>query len=117
MMGVYIKNMEMPKNCFDCMFHWHGDGTTYCLAQSKMHDLHHIKWQCKGYEEQMKYREPTCPLISVPPHGRLIDGDALKAEGWELVKMESEIYNGKQRMYQVGIELDDAPTVIESEGE
>jgi len=112
-MGVYLPNMEMPKNCFDCMFHWHGDGTTYCLAQSKMHDLHHIKWQCKGYEEQMKYREPTCPLIEVPtPHGRLIDADAAYNQFLNLMDIQGAI-----NPCQFGTILNDATTIIESEGE
>jgi len=109
-MGVYLPNMEMPKNCFDCMFHWHGDGTTYCLAQSKMHDLHHIKWQCKGYEEQMKYREPTCPLISVPPHGRLIDADAIP---W----IEGKDEQDKPVYLLLKFQVEELPTIIESEGE
>jgi len=103
MSDILIKNMDMPENCFDCMFHWHGDGTTYCLAQSKMHDLHHIKWQCKGYEEQMKYREPTCPLIEVPtPHGRLIDADDM-----ESITIDCDARGNWKRI--------NAPTIIESE--
>lgn len=56
-MSVYIKGMEMPKTCAECRFY--GE---YCYA--------------KGDEN--KYSKLPCPLVPVPPHGRLIDADALR---------------------------------------
>lgn len=59
MSGVYIKGMEMPKNCVDCRFH----KRFYCTIT----DI------CTNTAQ-------GCPLIPVPPHGRLIDADsAMKA--------------------------------------
>ena len=59
-MGVYIKDMEMPKDCIVCPFGWNG-----CNNQ---HDFVY-----------MGSRPDDCPLISVPePHGRLIDEEKLK---------------------------------------
>ena len=54
-MGVYIKDMEMPKSCDDCPH------PTCTLWQS-----------VNGGE-----RNEKCPIVPVPPHGRLIDADAL----------------------------------------
>lgn len=51
-MGVYIKNMEMPKTCDDCFL-----PLQYCPYAMKPNG--------------------ECPLVPVPPHGRLIDADAL----------------------------------------
>ena len=117
-MSILIKDMEMPKNCFDCMFHWHGDGTTYCLAQSKMHDLHHIKWQCNGYEEQMKYRELTCPLVPVPPHCRLIDADSVEKQIDYVANLDWNRKVGASVGMFAALEIvEDALTIIESEGE
>lgn len=59
MSGIYIKGMEMPKNCVDCRFH----KSIYCTLT----DI------CTNTAQ-------GCPLISVPDHGRLIDADALKEE-------------------------------------
>ena len=85
-MGVYIPNMEMPKNCTFCEM-WHNI-------------------DCHPYQgiSPPKSRPDHCPLISVPPHGRLIDADAVKAE-WE---------HGFYKKI-VDALMDDAPTIIEAE--
>lgn len=60
-MGVYIKGMNMPRNCADCF----------------------LEHKCEKYEallwmEINKPRKSDCPLIEVKePHGRLIDADAI----------------------------------------
>lgn len=54
MNGIYIKGMEMPKSCVDCRFH----KSIYCT----LNDI------CTNTAQ-------GCPLIPVPPHGRLIDAD------------------------------------------
>ena len=61
-MGVYIKNMEMPDGCVVCPFfienrHNRGDDSL-CRASGK-------EAKC------------GCPLVPVPPHGDLIDRQAL----------------------------------------
>ena len=71
-MGVYIKGVEMPKDCERCpLLDW---------------DLAYIK--CKATDRHFKMSEPwrservsDCPLIEVPDgHGRLIDADAILFE-------------------------------------
>ena len=68
-MGLYIKGMEMPKSCEECIldhkfFKWlgcnrHVSGDT--IAEGK--------------------RSPACPLVPVPePHGRLIDANEMFVE-------------------------------------
>lgn len=68
-MGVYVPNMEMPERCEKCFF------KTYCVSRI--------------YSKDRPY---DCPLIFVPPHGRLIDAstkitvegyDEYQEEGWE----------------------------------
>lgn len=59
-MGVYIKGMEMPKACFAC----------------KM--LYEPYWECRVHgnaNHSTECRPTDCPLVPVPPHGRLIDAD------------------------------------------
>ena len=46
-MSLLIRGMEMPKNCFICPF------------------------------KNLEICDEDCPLIEVPPHGRLIDADAM----------------------------------------
>ena len=60
MSGVYIKGMEMPKNCCICHFSSHD----MCLL-------------CKrDAEDWFENRPEYCPLVEVPDHGDLIDRDA-----------------------------------------
>lgn len=63
-MGVYIPNMEMPDGCVVCPFfienrHDRGDDSL-----------------CRASRKEVKC---GCPLVPVPPHGRLIDADAFLA--------------------------------------
>ena len=57
-MGVYINGMEMPEHCGYCRFRY--DGICHALQKTQ-------------------YNKEDGPLIPVPPHGRLIDADALCA--------------------------------------
>ena len=60
-MGVYIKGMEMPTCCYDCMMFYTCDF-------------------CNGINIRTE-RAYDCPLIPVPDHGDLIDRDALCIRG------------------------------------
>ena len=67
MSGIYIEGMEMPTGCETCYFRrWVDIGVGACAG-------------CELLKELMnddRDRLPDCPLIPVPPHGRLIDADA-----------------------------------------
>jgi len=70
-MSIIIKKVEMPEHCGECLS---------SLTAGAM------RWQSKA---QTKRRDLTAaltsaPLVELPPHGRLIDADAL----WEKVKSE-----------------------------
>lgn len=58
-MGIYLPNMEMPKSCEACELAKHFDG----------YQENDCPFNAFSYYD--------CPLIPVPPHGRLIDADAL----------------------------------------
>lgn len=57
-MSVLAKGWKMPRDCIVCPFGWNG-----CNHQ---HDYVY-----------MGERPDDCPLVEIPPHGRLIDADAL----------------------------------------
>jgi len=64
-MGVYI-NMEIPESCAKCLeIGWH------YVFECVLDDVEHGE------------RKADCPLIPIPPHGRLIDADAPIAV-WEV---------------------------------
>ena len=64
-MGIYISGMKMPTHCMDCQFMVSRDNDD-CILQSAESNESFENW------EQMK---AGCPLIELPPHGRLIDAD------------------------------------------
>ena len=68
-MGVLIKGIEMPNSCRDCPI----SGEWYCNALPSIPAWH--KEYVASIEGQT--RMDRCPLVPVPPHGRLIDADAL----------------------------------------
>ena len=67
--SVLIKGMEMPTSCGDCKAfvcykQWAGDmGDCFCGITKE--------------DAKAKEKNADCPLVPVPPHGRLIDADAL----------------------------------------
>ena len=77
-MSVLVKGWTIPKGCADCP-----------------------TW-CKLYLQRREFRHPDCPLIEVPPHGRLIDADAIQ---------DYNVETFGQRL----LIIDTAPTVIEAE--
>ena len=68
-MSVIVKDMEMPKRCLDCPFLITRDNDD-CILQS---DEANAKFE--GWDDMKE----SCPLIELPPHGRLIDADKLKS--------------------------------------
>ena len=101
-MSVIVKGMEIPVMCSYCKFREPFIDYAYChLAEMDM-----------GYEESDNCRHPDCPLIELPPHGRLINADKLKSrlvldeDASELKKIRADILKW----------IDIQETVIEAEG-
>ena len=92
-MGVYIKGMEIPKSCGECLdIGWH------------------YVFDCRLDDAEEGERLPNCPLVPVPPHGRLIDADAL-------MKHKGNCYDADGHLlYAVGTgSIMCAPTIIPAE--
>lgn len=95
-MSVYIKGMEMPKSCFECPWRCKVDPENLlCRISGERFE--------ETFSGTIQNRHKSCPLIPVPPHGRLIDADALIA-AHEQVCSRSMKFN-----------LDLAPTIIPAE--
>ena len=91
-MSVIVKNMEMPQNCGECAFYI--DGACYGKGY-------------RDYRSIMDTAKPDdCPLIELPPHGRLADLDKMINDFWDCDSMIIGNY-----------ELEKIKTVIEAEGE
>ena len=79
-MSVYIDGLDMPKSCFECPFMY---ARRYCAVNSK------IEFNDADYSE-VKGRYIGCPLFDVPPHGDLIDRDAM-IKLWDGCKISGSI--------------------------
>lgn len=96
-MSILIKGMEMPTSCEKCP----------CKTADAFGGL---GCQATGYIPLRKVnqnRPDWCPLIPVPPHGDLIDRDALREEWLENGENEY-VYDTNAFLDS----LDDAPTII-----
>lgn len=98
-MSILIKGMEMPTDCDNCSLFDDRFDYPSCNATGYSRGYN---WNPRGQ------RMPDCPLIEIPPHGDLIDRDAL---------MKSDRMVGKLMMFggeyvYTQSEIDCAPTVI-----
>ena len=113
-MSVLFRGMEMPTRCEDCPLEncdedYYGDEFN-----------HRCSLIYKGYTHNNRYekRRDDCPLVPVPPHGRLIDADALM----QIIKdhdylLTAHFNSQDYGMFTIGIQqaVDEAPTVIPAE--
>ena len=105
-MSILIRGMEMPKNCQECGLYIEGA----CYAKGY-----------RDYRSIMDTAKPDdCPLVELPPHGRLIDVDEPMTKISTM--MQEPDYQHEGENWMVGLimardALDEAPTVIEAEGE
>ena len=67
-MSILIKGMEMPQNCDSCPFL---DGFGPYANCTLLHGYIALNRMAENW------RLEDCPLVEVPPHGRLIDADAM----------------------------------------
>lgn len=113
-MSILIKGMEMPTSCSGCpMLDW---------------DLDYIKCKATGRHFKVKEepfgarRVDDCPLVPVPPHGDLIDRDALMKILSKVIDINASIEQRNEATdqerrclwwfeQQIGI----APTIIPAE--
>ena len=86
-MSVLIRGMEMPTSCSTCFIAW-------CIGRA-------------NNPQVMVQRGADCPLVPVPPHGRLIDADAL------LFNIPAPIEDEYKYVRRI---IEDAPTIIPASG-
>lgn len=106
-MSILVKGMKMPKNCVECLlfeslYHFHG-----CHAKPESFNDRDM-WNFAVGD-----RPSWCPIVEVPPHGRLIDADALELKADDRYSLH-EI--GRHELDCIVNALYYAPTVIEADG-
>ena len=109
-MSILIKGMDMPTSCTECPCcrhdNWNGETAHQC----------NVSFITFGAEDEnwiYNTRPNWCPLTELPPHGRLVDIKSVEDRKFTTVDNEYERWwNGA-----LDSVVDNAPTVIEAEGE
>ena len=107
-MSILIKGMEMPQTCWPCPF-FHT--SLHNIGDDELLERYVCLRTGERTEEYVTGRMSNCPLVPVPPHGRLIDAD----------EMLKEHYNGNPdgSVFRASVirpeMVEKLPTVIEAE--
>lgn len=112
-MGVYIKGLQMPENCFQCpareWYDFGGENHGYLcrvLNTSK----------CVTNCEARTKRRGNCAIVPVPNHGRLGDLDALNKEVDRICdEYDAGIVSEITCLNRLLVALKNAPTIIPAE--
>jgi hypothetical protein len=104
MSDILVKGMEMPTRCGECLLAKLSP-TGESLICNYM--LSRVSWEERPFD---------CPLVPVPPHGRLGDLDAFESVKYELPNGQKAFnrgfHSGVQFMQRL---IMDAPTIIPAE--
>ena len=101
-MSVLIKGMEMPTSCDDCRLN---NGISCYAVPEYTED---------GVVGRTEDRPDRCPLVPVPPHGDLIDRDALIKDGWS--NLHKEVMRmGGYAIHELPLKNPSIPVIIPAE--
>ena len=100
-MGVYIKGMEMPKRCCECRL-----STCHSFKERPLCD---VLVEYMSYGEWEAKRLDNCPLVPIPPHGGLIEKNAV----FKLIQSMPSV--DKLLPVEFMKALYEIPTIIEAE--
>ena len=101
-MSILIKGMEMPKSCCECMLAKLSPTGETLICN---YNLSTVPWDEKPFD---------CPLVPVPPHGRLIDADELHKL---FIKKGKEFKGIGGAMLAAAWCIANAPTIIPAQTE
>jgi len=110
-MSIIIKGMEMPHDCDECKL----------CAFIPVGD-YGINRKCMplNRKAEISIRRSDCPLVPVPPHGRLVNADdVMDAVDLSDFIRDSLDENGECLLFEDSLleRLAEIPTIIEAEGE
>lgn len=114
-MSILIKGMKMPPSCFLCKLSFMSGERLFCSAMKN--------------EEVLRSKiDSNCPLVELPPHGRLVDADEISKHKYATIPpYRKEYSDGKPKSEDEVIAFKfgwndaidaivaNAPTIIEAE--
>ena len=105
---ILIKNVEMPTNCYKCPMRRRDGMDLVCPIAHERFSVADVNI--------LEYRHKNCPLVPVPPHGRLIDEAVLWVEINKICdRRDAGIITDLTCLQQLLSAVRHAPTVIEAE--
>lgn len=114
-MSILIKGMEMPKSCSACPMCDRMDWLCHATRRW-LDDDEYWTWYVYPEGDTDDSKPCNCPLVEVPPHGDLIDVDALLDMIESAKQDDPEIADVYEDDRQIVLDwLTAAPTVIERE--
>lgn len=111
-MSILIKGMEMPKNCDECPLLTKDGDYDVCFIGKKR-----VMWEWKHDKgsEVIHPKPDFCPLIEIPPHGRLIDETVVLDHFVTLANIEwnqNVVTSWANAFAEAASDISDIPTVI-----
>lgn len=103
-MSVLIKGMEMPKSCEKCPFLDYEEGFCFARGVKGNSGWYEFTFCPSGIKDG---RADNCPLVEIPPHGRLIDADCCNGYFYE--------HMSDDMMIVAMNAINEMPTIIEAE--
>ena len=103
-MSILIKGMKMPTRCGRC---------DMCIPVFDDGMFEH--YECcitAATIDNRGEKMEDCPLVEIPPHGRLIDADVLGLTDFEIIMCNGNYKNGLEMLLR---KIDNAPTIISAE--
>ena len=111
-MSILIRSMEIPTSCDKCRFCVNGFTDAAPMYECAVQSYENVSVLVESDGKPFDFRPDWCPLVELPPHGRLGDLDKLMTEF-----MDSDLDHLQRDDWKEVIQIvADAPTVIEAEG-
>ena len=104
-MSVLILDMKFPKTCAACEWSRYSFPNAWCGRTHKTTDVDIAK----------NGRPDDCPLVPVPPHGRLIDENEVRKLLTEMISLSNSIVNGPAIIEWVADNITQCQTIIPAE--
>lgn len=109
-MSILIKGVEMPKDCPMCPMSYWTKGNCEFSGCAIVNGKRYARYEDEKYANS--YGRPSwCPLIELPPHGRLIDADELIRQ----MNQKVEETNNVRYAWVNEMDISLADTIIEAE--
>ena len=120
-MSILIRDMEMPTSCDKCRFCVNGFTDDAPMYECAVQSYENVSVLVESGGKPFDFRPDWCPLIELPPHGRLGDLDELwdrmynyiDNEGAKMPFGDNDFMIHKDSACEL---IEDMPTIIEAEG-